>query len=237
MSEAFNEMHRRSKTPYFVQVDADMILNPNAVQTLYDGVCKSFPWEYAVYGPLYEEGFGVGGTVRCWKRSFFRFFQFRDVRTVDRDLFGRAKRFLLRRKNLKVQMGIHRPRHSNFSEYLKTKSDVEKWRFLKRAPELYALPLFDEIIKNPNENRFKFLGLLAGAMTSMDRVVRSKNIKHEHQELENILKELKLTNLDQLMNPKIGQKGQISISDLRVRFARQYRTEETVLLLKEVFAL
>ena len=68
VSEAFNEMHKRSQTPYFIQVDADIILNKDAIDKLYQAMKKSNFLVYATVGQLYEEGFGLGGSVRCWRR-------------------------------------------------------------------------------------------------------------------------------------------------------------------------
>lgn len=198
MSEAFNEMHRRCKTPYFVQVDADIILNDDALAILYQGIKKSFFFQYVVYGQLFEEGFGAGGAVRCWKKSFFRLFKFRDCRTVDRDLFKRARYFGLRRKNLNKAIGIHRPRHSVFSEYLKAKSDIEKWRFLKRPPQIYAFPLLEDLSQDCAANRYKLFGLLLGAVTSWEKVRHSKNIRIEKESLQNILRLLGYASLEQV---------------------------------------
>lgn len=39
MWRAFNEMHARCQTPYFVQVDADMLLQRDAIKRLYEGIC------------------------------------------------------------------------------------------------------------------------------------------------------------------------------------------------------
>ena len=198
MSEAFNEMHRQCQTPYFVQVDTDMILNEDAIQILYDEIIKTPFWIYAVYGQLYEEGFGIGGTVRCWKKNFFKYFQFRDVRTVDRDLFKRARWLGLRRRKVPGLLGTHLARHSYLSEYLKTKSDIEKWRFLGRKASRYALPLFENLRKNPVENRFKILGALSGVLSPSAQVKNSKNIFFEKEKLSSLLSTLGYEHLQEL---------------------------------------
>ena len=198
MSEAFNEMHRQSSSPFFIQVDADMILNENAVQTLYDGIKNSFFWTYAAYGQLYEEGFGVGGSIRIWRRSFFKLFEFKDARTVDRNLFKRAKRWGFRRKNLKKVLGVHRPRHSSFSEYLKTKSDIEKWRFLKRPASRYAIPLLSDFLDQPEANKTKLFGAILGTLTPWQRVLKSKDSKYEKRFLEMILSFFETQSIDEI---------------------------------------
>lgn len=187
MSAAFQAMPDRSRTPYFIQVDADVILNPDAVSFLYRA-CKGSGWRcFAAAAGLYEEGFGPGGAVRCWKRSVFRFFKYNDCRTVDRNLYQRLRRWGLRLKVEDKIIGLHKPRHSDLSFYLKPKSDVEKWRFLKRPVEMYARDLFAEIVADWPTGRLRLFGLLLGAMTGPDRVVRSKNAPLEKERYQVVL--------------------------------------------------
>ncbi len=184
MSKAFQSMPERCRTPYFIQVDADMILEPHAVRTLYEGGLKSGFFPPVVYGQLYEEGFGVGGSIRLWKKRLFDFFSFRDCRTVDRDLYNRIKWFGFKRKNLDMVLGIHRPRHSEFSIYLKAKSDIEKWRFLKRGSGLYAENLYDEIVEDIANRADQYFGLLLGALTPKERYLKSKDLSIEKKRFE-----------------------------------------------------
>lgn len=43
MWAAFDQMHKRVQTPFFVQVDADMMLEPDAIETLYNGITEAGP--------------------------------------------------------------------------------------------------------------------------------------------------------------------------------------------------
>lgn len=179
MSAAFQAMPDRCETPYFLQVDADMVLEPDAAETLHDALRRSSPRIFQVSGQLYEEGFGPGGAVKCWKRSLFRWFSFHDVRTVDRDLYRRTRRVGLGRRHIEQRVGNHVPRHSIESEWLKTKGDVEKWRFLGRAAEMYALPLLEQLLDRYPAEPNRVAGALLGALTTEPRLSRSKDIRHE----------------------------------------------------------
>jgi hypothetical protein len=181
MSAAFQAMPDLCRTPYFIQVDADMILKPDAVGKLYNAIRQSPFWVYRIAGTLYEEGFGIGGAVKCWKRNLFRFVSFHDCRTVDRELHNRLRWFGLRIDRVEEVVGVHRPRHSFFSLYLKTKSDIEKWRFLKRSSSRYALPLIDEIFVDVNTCGHRLLGALLGTLTGPERLVRSKDTPLEKE--------------------------------------------------------
>lgn len=187
MSAAFQAMPDRCQTPYFIQVDADMILKPHAVRRLYNAIRGSGIWVYRIAGKLYEEGYGVGGAVKCWKRNLFRFVSFHDSRTVDRELHNRLRWFGLHIQCIDEVLGIHRPRHSHFSLYLKTKSDIEKWRFLKRPASQYALPLLAEIFEEDNTPPHRLLGALLGALTGPYRLVRSKNTPLEKERFQALL--------------------------------------------------
>jgi hypothetical protein len=179
MSRAFQTMPRYCSTRFFVQVDADMILNKDAIRTLYDKACSTGFFTAVVFGQLFEEGFGIGGAVRLWKKHMFRYVSFEDCRTVDRNLYKRSRLFGFRRKSVNQVLGIHRPRHSVFSEYLKTKADIEKWRFLKRTPEKYAQNLFDSLMEEPSKKGHRLLGFFLGSLTLKNRLVRSKDMKYE----------------------------------------------------------
>jgi hypothetical protein len=218
MSRAFQRMPDECETGYFVQVDSDMILKPHAIRTLYNGIKKTSFITYMVYGQLYEEGFGVGGSVRCWKRGLFKFFKFRDCRTVDRDLYRRVHRIGLRAKNLNQVLGIHRARHSPFSNYLKTKSDVEKWRFLDRAPEDYALDVLKKNISNLPESSNELLGSLLGALTAKERLIRSKDIHVETERYHKLLNKLGING-----NHIVARNTENHTHVLEVAFCRAYR--------------
>ena len=52
MSAAFQAMPDSCLTPYFLQVDADMILKPDAVRKLYNAIHQSPFWVYRIAGTL-----------------------------------------------------------------------------------------------------------------------------------------------------------------------------------------
>jgi hypothetical protein len=188
MGAAFQAMPDRCRTKYFLQVDADMVLEPDAVETLHDAIDASGPRTYMVAGQLHEDGVGPSGHVKIWKRSLFRLFRFRDCRTVDRDLHRRTRRFGLRNTQLNARaVGKHVPRHSPESDWLKAKADVEKWRFMGRPAELYAVPRLEGLLDGyPNDGE-RLAGTLLGALTTEPRLSRSKDIRYERAVREQAL--------------------------------------------------
>jgi len=207
MSRAFQTMPDICPTRYFVQVDADMILSPSAISQLYAKILRTGFWVYQVHGQLYEDGYGIRGAVKCWKREIFKYFKFHDVRTVDRDFNRRVERWGLRKKALHTEpLGWHKPRHSDFSQYLKSKSDVEKWRFLGRQVEQYALDLLGVSITEFPASGLQFLGTLLGSMTGMNRVARSKDIFYEKNVFNDILRILNQNTELKGINSELGLK-------------------------------
>lgn len=217
MSAAFQAMPDRCRTPYFVQVDADMVLEPDAIETLHGEIVGTGPRTVQVSGQLYEEGFGPGGAVKCWRRSLFRAFRFRDVRTVDRDLYRRIGRFGLAPRHLDRQLGIHRPRHSAESAWLKAKGDVEKWRYLGREPEAFALPLVRGLLEDHMREPDRLAGALLGALTREPRLSRSKDIRHERAVRGEVLA---LLDLPGAGDPPLASERREELAD---RFAAAYK--------------
>ena len=129
MSEAFNEMHRKCNTKYFLQLDEDMSLKKNAIYMLLDEIKKTNIFTICVTGQLFERDFGPGGAVKIWKSAIFNFFEFGDNRTVDRKYF--SKLFFLRKKNISYIIGYHEPRYNKFTKFSKVLGDVCKWKYLK----------------------------------------------------------------------------------------------------------
>ena len=187
MSRAFQRMPDECDTKYFVQVDSDMILKPYAVQALYNGVRKSLANTYMVFGQLYEEEIGDSGAVKCWKSWLFKYFKFRDFRTVDRDIYRRTRWFGLRYKDLRQTLGLHHSRQTLFTKYLKTKSDIEKRRFLKISPHKHDMKILNNSIEGLPESSNMLLGALLGVLTTNERLIRSKNMELENNRYRELL--------------------------------------------------
>jgi len=179
MSVAFQAMPDRCQTPYFIQVDADMILYPHAIRTLYNALRSAKFFVYLVYAMLLEDGYGVRGSIKAWKREIFKWFEFKDSRTVDRSFARRVRRFGFRQRDIGEVLGIHKPYHTSYSEYLKAKSDIEKWRFLRRPAKRYALGLLNNSIEAYPESKHQFFGVLLGSLTGRERLLRSKDARLE----------------------------------------------------------
>lgn len=142
MSAAFNQMMKVSNATFVIQVDGDVVLEPWAVQKLVSGI-RYKPWVYASWGQLWQDKWGLGGAVRCWRRNVVKHFGFRDVRCVDRDLHRRIRRWVFQRKEVKTGavFGTHYPCETEFDRFSKIRNDVAKWIYLGRTDLISKLQL------------------------------------------------------------------------------------------------
>ena len=177
MSSAFQYMPDNCKTKFFIQVDGDMILKKNAIKKLYETMLKQPFFIYRVSYPLQEKGFGKAGAIKCWRKSIFKFFKFSDSRTVDRTFHNKVKLIGLKYRHYDEILGEHKSKVDNFSTYLKSKSNIEKWKYLKKPFEQYA----KNYLQKSFENKYEFLGTVLGAITFQTNLKRSKNIFYEEK--------------------------------------------------------
>ncbi len=218
MSSAFQRMPDECETKYFVQVDSDMILEPTAIQTLYNGIKRSLFMTYMVYGQLHEDGVGISGAVKCWKSWLFNYFQFRDCRTVDRDIYSRTRWFGLRYKGLDKILGLHHARLTPFTRYLKTKSDIEKRRFLKISYKRHDVQILNKSIDGLPETGSELFGAMLGVLTPRKRLVRSKDNRLEVQRYSSLMCHLGLNeSLPEIRNLKVN------ITELKNLFYKSYK--------------
>jgi hypothetical protein len=95
MSAAFQTMLDRCRTPWFIQVDADMILNTNAVRTLAEAAIRKFgdkSASYQVAYPLFDVHLDmpiIG--VKIYRADVARKYPYGDVSSCEVDQFARAR--------------------------------------------------------------------------------------------------------------------------------------------------
>ena len=189
MSEAFNEFVRRSAPSKFVvQVDADVVLHIGAVETLYTFI-RNKPWLYMAWGQLYEEGFGLGGAVRIWRRWPARLFRFRDKRCVDRDYHSRVRLIGLRRQQVKWSdapeqpFGTHFPRQSEFAKFSKARGNFMKWSTLGRWDLVR-----EKYLKRNSIPTIEDWGRYSASGASWEEAKRSKDALKDKREFDALTK-------------------------------------------------
>ena len=179
LSRAFNQMLDDCESRFIVQIDGDLIAKPWAVQALLD-TCVRHPFCYVAWGQLAEADFGLGGSVRCWRRWPLRLIRFRDRRCTDRDLHARIRWTGLRRirssppdGDTECTFGTHRPRESDFSRFSKSRNDIMKWRYLGRHD------LIREFGTRACRSHWLALGFKSGLEAPWGDIRRSKNAEKD----------------------------------------------------------
>jgi MoaA/NifB/PqqE/SkfB family radical SAM enzyme len=92
MSAAFQQMLVRCRTPYFVQVDEDMILKPGAIRTLYETM-RCQPDDVFMYAYMLWDAHLVRGIfgVKVYRHALMRLVEYRDVQSCEQDHFKRLE--------------------------------------------------------------------------------------------------------------------------------------------------
>ncbi len=90
MSAAFQLMMDRCQTPYYIQVDEDMLLHPHAVRVLYERIRAADPAVPLVVAWLWDAHLGhcIQG-VKAFRHSIVRRYPFADVQSCEKDQLRR----------------------------------------------------------------------------------------------------------------------------------------------------
>lgn len=93
MSEAFQLMMDRCQTPYYIQVDEDMLLRPDAVRMLYQWIQSAEPDVALVVAWLWDVHLrrGIQG-VKAFRHSIVHKYPFSDVESCEKDQLGRMQK-------------------------------------------------------------------------------------------------------------------------------------------------
>lgn len=176
MSAAFQQMIDRCRTPYYVQVDEDMLLKPHAIRTLYECVRASDIDHAIVVRLLWDDHLerAIQG-VKIYRHGIVSKFPYRDVQSCERDQVARFQE-----QGFKIGRPIDRVYYEDCPEVLgyhgrffHAESVYERYFTLMQKRRKYAgkvnwldkhlIDFFERFKKEPTEfNLMAILGVLAG---------------------------------------------------------------------------
>jgi hypothetical protein len=109
MSAAFNEVLKLSTCDYSVTVDADMVLDPHALETLYNDIGATEDNVFGIGYRLRDPYYGAIGNIKILKSSLLRTRTFRDQCGCDRVLEKELndEGYVMRRRD--ETLGVHLP--------------------------------------------------------------------------------------------------------------------------------
>ncbi len=195
MEAAFQQMLDTCKTPYFVQVDADMILYPQAVRALYEAIVRDADDVMMVGYPLHDQHLDraiVG--VKIYRHEIAKQFPYRQAFTSEMDQLARVTAAGYRYHvyfhdvhDFSLCLGDHGTHFTPRSAFERYKNLMERYRL---HPEYmgWLSPLPQEFLaryqKDPTEvNLYALLGSVVGLTSDLDRCQRDKDWR-EYSKME-----------------------------------------------------
>lgn len=177
MSAAFQRMLDRCDTPFFVQVDEDMLLYPHAIRTLHEQIAAAPESVAITIGELYDAHLGrcISG-VKIYRHGIVRRYPFENVQSFEKVQVQRMKadgyrvagdppaRVPCGERTLGLH-GTHWTPASIYERYQTLES--RRWRHPKDLQwfEEYQRVFLERFIEDPSElNFFALTGTLSGAL-------------------------------------------------------------------------
>jgi hypothetical protein len=174
MSSAFQEMHLRCRTEFYIQVDEDMILFPNAVQMLRSSI-RSAPENVALScAPLWDcDAQRAIYGVKIYRSSIVKQFPYRDTTSCEIEQLSRlrAAGYEAHLQPLEITscLGEHGKHYSPETIFKRWQRCFQKHRLFGRMPwiEPYVRTLLDRYIQTRETlHLYAFLGAVAGIADS-----------------------------------------------------------------------
>lgn len=168
MHRAFNEMLDRTKTKYYLHVDADMILASNCVETLY-GVMQENEDCFLTRAYLKDDLIGKIPFVKLFDRELIGDIRYSDRIGCDRGFEGQLIEKGYKAVIVDRILGRHISGRSPRSVFLKYKRSMEKCRSLNDPIELFTVPFFEHAVKvRPAMALYALAGFFSGMHSDED---------------------------------------------------------------------
>lgn len=196
MSQALQTMLERCATPYFVQVDEDMLLYPHAVRTLYERLAASPPEVAIVTFHLFDvHAARVLYGLKIYRHAIVRAYPYRDVESCEYDQIRRFTRdgYVDLRLPLEDHFrpsaltlgehGTHWTPRSVFERYLTMERKLRRHRRGEPTTsatwvEEYAPFFLSRFLERGDEIDFyALMGVLAGRLAPSDGRGREKDYR------------------------------------------------------------
>jgi hypothetical protein len=188
MSAAFQEMLDRCETPYFIQVDEDMILKPHAVQQIYNSISTIGGNVAFVCFGLWDTHIGmpiIG--VKGYRHDICKLFPYVDEQSCEVGQLERMREegytyraFLPATRDDKDTLGDHTSCLTPWQAYERYKDLMEKQRkhgqcgWVERLPAQFAKRLG---VNPESPDLWALFGLLAGSGSDIDRAPGEKDFR------------------------------------------------------------
>ena len=173
MSKAFQEMLDRCKTPYYIQVDNDMILKPNAIEQMYYAIEHTDVQNAMVCFRLHDTHLNLEiQGVKIYKHDIFKKYPYIDCLSCEMNQLSRMKKDGWEYLVMTEVLGEHSP-------YWTEEGIFDRYFIFMQKTDLKNLP--QEVLKiylaNPTKiNLTALLGAIAGILCP-EKMEGDKNYK------------------------------------------------------------
>lgn len=184
MSKAFQQMLERCTTKYFVEVDEDMILYPDAIRRLYEEIKISKEETAMFYFYLRDVHleYNICG-VKIYKSNIFKKYPYDfNVISCEMDQLERMKKDGYRVEGSTDIVGMHSPKWTKNLIYERYFDLMQKFK-LFGYPWLETLPgkLHKKFMSNPtDQNLFALMGGIDGLRAKQVNEEKNIQIKNKH---------------------------------------------------------
>lgn len=170
MNEAFNQMIYQCETPYFVQIDEDMILNPNSIEIMYEKIKTSYSNIASCHFKLRDVFLDtIIGSAVIYNYDIIKNFLWRDVVACDNDQRERLKASGYSFALYNDIVGSHHPHWTIKSIFKRFCNKAEKEERFGLDKACLKILMF-KLLKNYNKlNLFAFLGYITGLLIEGNR--------------------------------------------------------------------
>lgn len=167
MSLAFQEMINRCQTPYYIQVDEDMILQPTAIETMYRAILATTKTTCMVAHMLHDTHLDMNIVgIKIYKHDIFKHYPYNlNVIACEKEQLNRLEADGYSIQTIEQVIGEHSPKWNNeliFNRYydLMEKYKAHKYIWLENLPR----QLKAKYSKDPSELNYY---AMMGAITSI----------------------------------------------------------------------
>jgi hypothetical protein len=177
MAKAFQQMLDRCKTPYYIQIDEDMILKENAIMTMYKDIKLSSKNTSMVVYRLHDQhlNFDIQG-VKIYKYEIFKQYPYNlNTLSCEMEQLNKMKKDGYIYQEIDTVLGEHSPYWNEELIFDRYFIFMQKYDF-KKLPE----EVFETYRKNPTKNNwYAVLGAICGVLIKdmkRDKAFEEKNL-------------------------------------------------------------
>lgn len=182
MNAAFQRMLDLCKTPYYVQVDEDMLLYPHAVRTLHEEILGSSDAVAFVVADLHDAHLRrpIQG-VKIYRHAILARYPFADVQSFEKLQVEQLRADGYRTRHIEQTLGLHGTHWTPQSIYERYVTLERRRRGHPRDLrwfEPYPAVFLERFLEEPSEiNFFALMGVLSGALSGQAGMVADKDYR------------------------------------------------------------